>query len=845
MNYWVFKMAWRDSRRQRGRLALYTASISIGIAALVALQSLATSLKSQVDLQASALLGADIQVSSKQPLTKNFHTYLKSLNAKFSEQIRLTSMIYLPRGSHSRLVEIRALSEGYPFYGKIETQPADAADTFYYDKKALVDETIMLQFNASVGDSIKIGNLFYEIEGKILSIPGETSLRSDIQPRVYIAKTNLDSLFLLQRGSRVEYSFFLKFKEEFSPEKLKKDFKEKFFSDNQTLNITTVEDRKRQIGRSLINLNRFLNLGAFVALLLGAVGVASAVQNYIMQKLDTVAVLRGIGATLRQSFSIYLVQAAAMGIWGSIWGTILGILSLQFLPLIFGDLLPVEISIQLNFTPIFQAIAIGLGLSLIFTVRPLLTIRKSSPLRALRSAYEKPATLKDRIVDIFADLLVVIVTFVFAYQLTGRLSYGIGFTIGIATAFFCLFGLARFLTWSLRRFFPKGWNYEYRQGLANLFRPNNQTNILLLGLGLGTFLVSTLYLAQNALISQIEGVGSKDRPNVVLFDIQTDQLKGLQSTFSELDLPVLQQVPIVTMRLHSVKGLLVREFKNKSNFQNRGRGGWALNREYRCTYRDTLNLSEDLVSGQWIGNVKNDTTYVSLESRIAENLNVTVGDSLVFDVQGVKIPVFVGSIREVDWQRIMPNFFVVFPNGILEEAPQFHVIVTRFNSNAQLANLQRKSNMLFPNISIIDLDLILSTVDTILEKVSFIIKFLAIFSLFTGIIVLIGIVAASRYQRVRESILLRTLGASKNQISRIMFLEYIFLGTLSALTGLALSVGSAWALSFFLFEIPFNPDLLPLFFAVPFVAGLTTLVGHLSARNVSSSPPLEILRNIT
>ena len=838
-------MAWRDSRRQRGRLALYTASISIGIAALVALQSLATSLKSQVDLQASALLGADIQVSSKQPFTKIFHTYLKSLNAQFSEQIRLTSMIYLPRGSHSRLAEIRALSEGYPFYGKIETQPTYAADTFYYDKKALVDETIMLQFGASVGDSIKIGNLFYEIEGKILSIPGETSLRSDIQPRVYIAKTNLDSLFLLQRGSRVEYSFFLKFKEEFSPEKLKKDFKEKFFSDNQTLNVTTVEDRKRQIGRSLVNLNRFLNLGAFVALLLGAVGVASAVQNYIMQKLDTVAVLRGIGATLRQSFSIYLVQAAAMGIWGSIWGTILGILSLQFLPLIFGDLMPVEISIQLNFAPIFQAIAIGLGLSLIFAVRPLLTIRKSSPLRALRSAYEKPETLKDRIVDIFADLLVVIVTFVFAYQLTGRLSYGIGFTIGIATAFFCLFGLARFLTWSVRRFFPKGWNYECRQGLANLFRPNNQTNILLLGLGLGTFLVSTLYLAQDALISQIEGVGSKDRPNVVLFDIQTDQLKGLESTFSELDLPVLQQVPIVTMRLHSVKGILVRELKNKSNFQNRGRGDWALTREYRCTYRDTLNFSENLVSGQWTGNVKNDTTYVSLESRIAENLNVTVGDSLVFDVQGVKIPVFVGSIREVDWQRIMPNFFVVFPNGILEEAPQFHVIVTRFNSSTQLAYLQRKSSMLFPNISIIDLDLILSTVDTILEKVSFIIKFLATFSLFTGIIVLIGIVAASRYQRVRESILLRTLGASKIQISRIMFLEYIFLGTLSALTGLALSVGGAWALSFFLFEIPFNPKLLPLFFAVPFVAGLTTLVGHLSARNVSSSPPLEILRNIT
>ena len=837
-------MAWRDSRRQRGRLALYTTSVSIGIAAIVALQSLAMSLRSQVDLQASALLGADLQLSSKQPFTKKLESHLKSLDVNLAEQIKLTSMVYLPRGSHSRLAEIRALSKGYPFYGKIETQPSSATNTFHEGKKALVDETIMLQFEASVGDSIKIGNLYYRIEGKILSIPGETSLRSDIQPRVYITRTNLDSLFLLQRGSRVEYSFFLQFKEKFNTEQFKKETLKNFTNEKQNIEITTVEDRKRQIGRSLINLNRFLNLGAFVALLLGAVGVASAVQNYIVQKLDTVAILRGLGATLRQSFSIYLLQATAMGLWGSILGSILGIIALHFLPLIFGNLLPVDINIQLNFLPVFQGMSIGLGLSIFFAIRPLLAIRKSSPLRALRTAYETSSTYKHRLVDRFVDLLILLITFLFAYQLTGRINYGLGFTGGIATVFLCLFGVARLLTWSARRFFPISWNYEVRQGLANLFRPNNQTIMLLLGLGLGTFLISTLYLTQNALISQIEGVGSENRPNAVLFDIQSDQLSEVESTLSKLNLPILQKVPIVTMRLHSVKGQPIKDLKAKSNSRTRGRGGWALTREYRCTYRDTLNSSENLISGELTRSENQDTIFVSLERRIAENIGVSVGDSLTFDVQGIKLSVMVGSIREVDWQRIMPNFFVVFPNGVLEEAPQFHVMVTRFNSKEQLAKLQRKSNNLFPNVSIIDLDLILSTVDTILEKVSFIIKFLAFFSLFTGIIVLIGIVSGSRYQRVKESVLLRTLGASKTQIGRIMLLEYIFLGTLSALTGLTLSIGSAWALSYFVFEVPFKPEFLPLAVTVPFVAGLTMLVGHLSAKNVASSPPLKILRDI-
>lgn len=833
-------MAWRDSRRHRRRLALYTAAIAVGIAALVSLRSLASSLQGEVDQQASALLGADMEIESNQPFSEALQASIDSLGGQRANQVQFTSMIYLPRGDHARLAQIRALEGMFPFYGQLQTDPPEAADLFRQPgARALVDDNIMLQFDAQIGDSIKVGNALFRIEGRLLKIPGETSLRSDIQPRVYLPMDHLDRTHLIQRGSRVEYATFLKFPDGSDPEALKKQLREAHDQGRDDVDIDTVEDRKRQIGRSLGNLYRFLNLGAFIALILGAVGVASAVHAYASQKLDTVAILRSLGASANQTFAIYLLQAGAMGLLGSLGGALLGAAALQLLPALLRDVLPLEVQPTPALEPVLQGTLVGLGLALLFGARPLLAVRQTPPLRALRAAYEESRDSGGRLFRIAANVLLVGGALLFALHLTGRTDYAIGFTGGTGLAFVLLAGVARLLTWGARRFFPTSWSYEWRQGMANLFRPHNQTLMLLLGLGLGTFLMSTLYLAQSALVAQIEGVGGGDRPNAVLFDVQTDQVDGLKTIFADLDLPVIQHVPIVTMRMYSVKGVPVDELR-----QERRRGSWALTREYRCTYRDTLNTSETLVDGQWHGSVVGDTTFISLERGLAENLGVTLGDSLVFDVQGVLVPVVVGSLREVDWQRVMPNFLALFPTGALEAAPQFHVLVTRFEKSQQLAQLQRQSIAQYPNVSIIDLDLILSTVDTILGKVSFVVEFLALFSIATGLLVLVGIVAGSRYQRVRESVLLRTLGASRKQVGRIMAMEYVFLGGFAALTGLTLSIGSSWALAFFVFEVPFQPAIAPLFIALPAICLLTVAVGQLSGRGISDSPPLEVLRTI-
>jgi putative ABC transport system permease protein len=302
----------------------------------------------------------------------------------------------------------------------------------------------------------------------------------------------------------------------------------------------------------------------------------------------------------------------------------------------------------------------------------------------------------------------------------------------------------------------------------------------------------------------------------------------------------LQQVPVVTMRLEAINGRNVRELQKDSTA---GIQRWALRREYRSSYRDSLYDNEKLLAGSLRKpRDPSDTIHVSLEESIAKTLKTKIGDTLVFDVQGVPVTTVIGSLREVNWRRLQPSFFVLFPGGVLEQAPQFHVLATRVSSSAQSAQLQRMAVQRFPNVSAIDVTLILQTADNILSKVAFVIRFMALFSILTGLLVLAGAVITSRYQRLQESVLLRTLGGSRNQILKIMTLEYLFLGALAGLTGLLLALAASWALAHFVFEATFIPALLPTVLVMLTVMALTILLGMLNSRGLIDHPPLEVLR---
>ena len=837
MNYpWLFRMAWRDSRKNRGRLLLFMSSIVLGIAALVAINSFGDSMQRNIDDEAKELLGADLVVESRFPIADSVRALLDSISERQSEEISFASMVLFPENNGTRLVQVRALEGDFPYYGAIETDPPGADQTFRDRKEALADRTLMLQFDAAVGDAIKVGNLTFDLDGAITKVPGQPGIAATVAPPVYIPMQYLEATGLLQKGSRVNYKIYVQFPEGTDVEAIVENTLKPRLNKSE-VRYDTVKERKEEIGDSYANLTGFLNLVAFIALLLGCIGVASAVHIYIKEKVNSVAILRCLGGKGSQGFAIFLIQITVMGLVGSVLGALLGTAVQYALPQLFANLLPVEVDVAISWSAVAQGILIGLIVSVLFALLPLVAIRNTSPLRTLRASYEEESSDYWRYI-IFG--LIVLFILVFAYFQLDSVLEAAFFTLGVMVAFLILGGIARLLMWSVRRYFPVSWSYLWRQSLANLYRPNNQTLVLIVTIGLGTALISTLFLVQNLLLEKVSLSGSESQANMVLFDIQSSQEEAITQLTQSYDLPVLQQVPVVTMRLEGINGRSVAQLKEDTT-SNVDR--WTLNREYRITYRDSLISSEKIIQGKWVGSVgRDDSVFISLEEGIAEAMNVAIGDKVTFNVQGAIVNTYVGSIREVDWQRVQTNFLVVFPDGVLEQAPKFHVLITRVDSSQQAATFQQAVVRQFPNVSVIDLQLILQTVDEIVSKISFVIRFMAFFSIITGLLVLIGSVMISKYQRIQESVLLRTIGANQRQVLTINALEYFFLGSLAALTGIVIALLGSWALAVFSFETPFTPTLGPIIIAYLIITGLTIIIGLSNTRSILNNPPLEVLR---
>jgi putative ABC transport system permease protein len=469
----------------------------------------------------------------------------------------------------------------------------------------------------------------------------------------------------------------------------------------------------------------------------------------------------------------------------------------------------------------------------------LLSIRKISPLNAIRASYEPPRRGRDPL-KWGMYVLIVIFVYGFTYMQMHNWKQALSFTAGIAAALLILTGIARALMWMVRHFFPSSWNYLWRQGLANLYRPNNQTTILITSIGLGTALICTLFFVQSILINRVSLSSGPNQPNIVLFDIQTNQKQGVSNLAKQYSLPVKEFIPIVNMHIEAVNGITVSQVIMDTTIKFSRR---LFNREYRVTYRDSLTSSEKLTAGKWTGAADSGhIPFISMEQNYAKRNNVNIGDTITFNVQGALMQTILGSLREVNWKGIQTNFLIVFPKGLLEAAPQFHVLLTKVPSQEVSAHFQQAMVKQYPNVSIIDLGLVLHVLDDLMSKISFVIRFMAGFSIITGIVVLISSVLISKYQRLQESVLLRTLGASRKQIFAITALEYFFLGALAAFTGILLALAASWALAHYTFDTPFHPQLLPVLILFVLVCLLTVLTGLANSRGLLNRSPLEVLR---
>jgi putative ABC transport system permease protein len=719
---------------------------------------------------------------------------------------------------------------------------------------------------------VRLGETTFTVIGALQKLPGESSaISATVAPRALIPLAALDATGLADRNVLVRHRAMLKLPPDRTAESVEAEMRRQFRADR--LAYDTVAERKRNLGRALENVEGFLSLVGFIALFLGAIGVASAIHVYIRQKITTVAVLRCLGATARQSFGVYLVQGLALGLFGAVVGAGLGVAVQLALPHVLKGVLPFEVDFFIAWPAVLRGMAAGLVICVLFTLLPLLSVRRVSPLVALRSAYADANGTRSDPWQIAIGVFIVAAVVVFSIWQTTRLRDALGFAGMLIGGFLVLAGLARAVVWAARKWFPRRLPYVVRQGVANLYRPNNRTVLLLVSLGLGTFLMLTLFLARTTLLREIELTSGGGRPNLLLFDIQDDQIEGVTQIAAEQGAPVLVHAPIVTMRVASVRGQPVAELlrtstggpTRRSKSSERESGGdtaegvkaqgedaarvaaWTLRREYRSTYRSKLEGSERLVSGSFTGRVEPGTAVVpiSVEEGLFREMRLSLGDEIEWDVQGVPLRTRVTSVRAVEWRRLEPNFFVVFPEGVLEPAPKFHVAAVRTTDADHSANVQRAVIQAFPSVTAIDLALVMQTVDGIFTKVAFVIQFMALFTVLTGVIVLAGAVMTGRFQRIRETVLLRTLGATRKQLLQIQVVEYVILGVLAAVVGCALSVAGNALLAKYVFRISPSTPVALLVVGTLAVCAVTLLTGLLSSRGITRHPPLQVLRQET
>lgn len=840
----LLSLAWRESRTARRRLLLYMSSISFGVAALVAIDSFSENVTRSVHDQSRALMGGDAAVTSRAPFTKPVEAVLAAGVTRgqitVARSTNFPSMVVNPRSLATRLVEIRAITDGYPLYGAIVSAPAAAWPGLHGGRNLIVDRGLLITLGVAVGDTVTLGNAAFLVSGVIQSVPGDVGIAAVVGPRVYVSQANIPATGLLGFGSRASYEAVLKFRDAEGVTAFQSTHDRDFRSAGAR--IRTAGRNEERLSNTIDQMSDFLALVGLVALLLGGIGVASGVHAFVMRKIDTVAILRCVGATSGQVLAIYVSQAAVMGLIGAGIGAAFGVGIQVLLPRYLQQFLPIDVSVSLIPSAVLMGLAIGMWVALVFALRPLLAVRSVSPLQALRRDADAEVVRKGARDPLHFAVTMAIVGSLLALGLWRAQTplRGLSYSAAVAGAIAVLWIVAAALTSGARKLVRPSLPFPFRQGIAALYRPGNQTRSVVLALGFGVFLIGTLYQVQRNLLRSLNSRIDQSRANIVFFDVQQSMIAGVDSTIRAGGHTVIERTPLIRMRIAAINGLYLRRDSTRSR-----RAGWAGNREYNSTFRDSLTEAERITRGRWFAAARapGELPEVSVEEEVGTQLGLQLGDTVTWDVQGVEVPTRVTSFREVEWANFQTNFFVVFSPDALADAPKQYVVLADASDAAAIARLQGAIIAKYPTVSSIDLTLVRRTILEVIGKVTTAIRFLALLSLGLAIPVLFSAVSATRRQRLREGVLLKTLGATRLQIRRIMLSEYALLGGLGAFAGVGLSTAGAWALMQFVFKQPFVPAILPMAIVAIAMMGISVTIGLLTGREVFSETPMAALRD--
>jgi putative ABC transport system permease protein len=827
-------------------MLLYGSSMALGIAAVVALQGVRASVRDSVDRESQRVLGADLRLASRTPLDADLADRIAVLAAQPDvATVRMTrfgSMALDEASQRTRLVDVQASDPAYPFFGAIESEPPGRWNRLHApgngEPTALVDPSVLIQLDGRVGGSIILGQTRFRVIGTIVKSPGSIGLQASVAPRMFISRRHVEGTGLVVRGSLVDHLLFLR-----APAPALAAWLDENTDALEAahVRIQTVAKTQKDLSRSFAALTRYLGLVGLASLLLGGIGVASGVSVFVREKYENVAVLRSLGASSHDILASYGLLALALGGAAGISGAAAGTALQWALPTLLRDLLPVDVAFELQSGVLLTGVLLGLWLTSLFVAAPLFDLSRVPPLRALRRDFQPADTAAGGRTALVAALALSLLAA--SLWQAPRIVTGLVFAAALAAVLAALTAAAAGAMALLRRHRPRRGPFWARQALANLFRPRNHTLATTLAIGFGLFLVSTLHIVQHNVLTRIASDTRPDRPNLVLFDVQPDQVAELEGFLAERGTALFENTPLVSARIGGLRDRSTANWLGDADLDRNFR--WALQHEYRLTFSAELRETEEIVAGSWWGGdslAADEPTPISLEVKLAESLGIELGDEIVWDIQGIPIETVVASLRVVNWGRLATNFFVVFPPGVLERAPHTNVLLLRVADATSRATLQRDLVGRFPNIAALDATVILRALDAVLKEVGLAVQALALLTLATGLLILIAATASSRHERTREALMLRTLGASSGVVRRIVAGESLALALLAATVGTLSSLAASAALVHFVFELPFSPPWRDLALFVLATLAITTGLGWLNGRPAASESPLASLR---
>jgi putative ABC transport system permease protein len=839
----VLRMAVRETRSAWRRLLFFFVCIAVGVAAIVALRSVIQNVRAVFGSEARFLTAADVLISTNRDWTPEALAVIDRRLTEFGA-IERTESIETPTMARpadesrrmTRMVELRAIQPSFPLYGTMELDRGVAySHSLVQGHGALVRPELLTALGLQVGDQLVIGRATFEIRGVVKAEPGRRVGEFSIGPRVLIDSADLPSTGLLQFGSRARRVLLVRVPEDrIEPlvKALRTDFKEEFVS---ARSYRSTDD---EVGQDFDRAENYLSLVGLMIVILGGIAVSSVTRVFVTQKMRSIAVLKCVGARSAQIIAVYLVQVLSLGLAGSVLGVGLARLAIAAIPLALGESSSIlaDVDYGVTLSAATQGIGVGVLVSLLFSVVPLLQIRVVKPSLLLRD--EAPKGGIDWVRAGAAVLVSAALVGLTAWQASSLL-VGI-----IVVAGFCGVAIALILTgWLLIRTIApltRSRSFPLRHAVLHLSRPGNQTRMILLAVGLGAFFITGVRSLQASLLTEFAIDASPDAPDMFLVDVQRDQAEGVRAFLTD---PAngagpFRLIPVLRARITGVNG---QEGSLESYEDVRARGSLA--REYTITYRDHLEPNERIVDGAfWKGS--SPEPEVSVESGMHERFRLNVGDTMRFDILGRVVTARVTSIREVNWRDARGGgFMLVFRPGVLEEAPQSFIAPLKGPVGEQ-ARVQFQHDLVerYPNVSAIDFHEILTNIREVMSKVTLAITVVGALVLLSGALILIGAVAMTKFQRVYEAAVFKTLGATTRTIGKMLLFEYGVLGLLAGAIGSLAAVGLTWGVSRYALDIPWRVSPAEHFWGIAATTVLVAVIGVLSSLDVLRHKPLLTLR---